>query len=264
MAILEIDIGNTRAKWRLRDPSVLIQADSAQPFNTVNMGAAPAMAVDTLISSLCVLPWEAVEKVWISNVRGLQFEGLLTEKLQAVSGKLAVFPKPVKHCSGVTNGYDDPSRLGVDRWLAILAAHNLSVQQSCIVDCGTTITLDLLGDAGLHLGGYIVPGVAMMKESLRNRSSVLLSGAQQLVSVKPGKNTAAAIDNGVIAMITGFIRQVLAHEMSGIAPTRLFFTGGDGLMVKDALHMHGSYHPALVLDGLQLACCAPASHGSWQ
>ena len=193
-------------------------------------------------------------KIWVSNVRGQQFEMLLTEKLKVFSTALVAFPTAVQHCAGVTNGYDEPFRLGVDRWLAILAAYNLAGQKCCVVDCGTTITLDLVSSSGLHLGGYILPGVAMMKDALRVRSTVLKSGIQAGISLAPGSNTAAAINNGVISMITGFIKQVLADEVPAMKDAKLFFTGGDGLMIKEALDWPASYEKTLVLDGLQFAC----------
>lgn len=255
--ILELDIGNSRAKWRLRDPCASTESIKSEEFNAINVGADPVVAAEGLMQSLDALPWEIVERIWISNVRGQEFEELLIGRLQVLRGMSVEFARSVKRCAGVLNGYEEPSKLGVDRWLAMLAAYNLVERQCCIVDCGTTITIDLVSGAGLHLGGYIVPGVAMMKNSLRMRAAVLQSDLQHEISRVPGRNTAAAINNGVIAMIAGFITQVLVDEMSGSDPPNLFFTGGDGLQIKNVIGLSGIYQPMLVLDGLRFACCEP-------
>lgn len=259
MAILEIDVGNTRAKWRVRQSPSKGFAGALQEFGAVAIDANAERAADLLCESLVALPWEHIEKIWVSNVRGLDFEDALTLKLLASSGLTAEFPKSAKCCAGVTNGYEEPSRLGIDRWLAILAAYNAVKQQCCVVDCGTTITIDLVAASGSHLGGYIVPGVELMKSSLNRRSVVLQAHLQADISTAPGRNTSAAINNGVSAMILGFIKQVLAAESLSLHATSLFLTGGDGQVVRNGLTIPSIYQPLLVLDGLQLACTEPAS-----
>ena len=66
----------------------------------------------------------------------------------------------------MTSGYRDPERLGVDRWLALIAARERSKQPTVIVDAGSACTIDLLDSEGRHLGGYILPGLTAMGEAL--------------------------------------------------------------------------------------------------
>jgi len=256
--ILEIDAGNTRAKWRLRYTSTQGLSGVLLEYGAVDIMCDAEKAAHLLYESIAALPWEGVEKIWVSNVRGHDFEEALAVKLLATSGLSAEFPKSVKSCAGVTNGYDEPSQLGIDRWLAILAAYNAVKQQCCVVDCGTTITLDLVTSFGLHLGGYIVPGVDLMKSSLLMRSVVLQSDIQSDISTAPGRNTANAINNGISAMITGLIERVLAEERLSEHSTALLFTGGNGQVVKSSLALPSIFHPALVLDGLKFACSEPS------
>ena len=72
---------------------------------------------------------------------------------------------------GLTVAYQDERRLGVDRWLAMLAARQAAAGQGvCVVDCGSALTLDVVDHEGRHLGGYIVPGLAMMESALLNNT----------------------------------------------------------------------------------------------
>src|SRR5690606_12310751 len=70
------------------------------------------------------------------------------------------------NAAGVVNGYERPEQLGADRWLAILAGFSRAKRASVIVDCGSAITLDLVSARGEHLGGYIAPGLTLMRRAL--------------------------------------------------------------------------------------------------
>jgi len=69
-------------------------------------------------------------------------------------------------CCGVTNGYDEPERLGADRWAALIAAHHLHHGAALVVCCGTATTVDWLEADGRFRGGLILPGLTTMRESL--------------------------------------------------------------------------------------------------
>ncbi len=70
---------------------------------------------------------------------------------------------------GITNGYNDPSKLGIDRWLAILgAATQFKGQNLCVFNCGTAITMDIVTANGEHQGGLIFPGVQLLHRAVTN------------------------------------------------------------------------------------------------
>lgn len=250
--ILEIDAGNTRAKWRLIETGAC--ASHVLPAGAIFMHGDPhsdALNVTRSIASLCA---GRVNSVRVSNVRGEAFQQCLRDAIMDEWALPAEFPQPVRECAGVVNGYDEPAKLGVDRWLAMLAAYSAARKACCIVDCGTTITVDLVSAAGIHLGGYIVPGLIMMKTMLTRQSPVLKWDMQQSNETVPGHNTAEAINHGALAMITGFIDGVVTSASAGQGAPALYLTGGDGLLVQQCLAHEGLYQPELVLDGLQLAC----------
>jgi type III pantothenate kinase len=68
---------------------------------------------------------------------------------------------------GITNGYQEPERLGVDRWLALIGAAGITRQNCFVIDAGSAITIDLLGSDGRHLGGAILPGVNTSIEAFK-------------------------------------------------------------------------------------------------
>ena len=81
----------------------------------------------------------------------------LVDRLWGVS---AEYFKVQARCAGVTNSYTVPEKMGADRWLASIAAVNLYAgQELCIADCGSAINLEFITARGVHIGGYILPGL---------------------------------------------------------------------------------------------------------
>ena len=91
--------------------------------------------------------------------------------------------------------------LGVDRWLALLAAHrHAPTEPLMVLDCGSAITLDLLVVGGRHLGGYIVPGLALMRSSLLSETAGVAVEALSSVTSCPGRDTSTAVGHGLPLM----------------------------------------------------------------
>jgi type III pantothenate kinase len=61
---------------------------------------------------------------------------------------------------------DQPSSLGADRALNILAAHHRYGGDLIIVDFGTATTFDVMDRDGAYLGGVIAPGINLSIEAL--------------------------------------------------------------------------------------------------
>src|SRR5690606_40507485 len=69
---------------------------------------------------------------------------------------------------------------------------DLSVGACCVVDCGTTITFDVVAPDGAHEGGFIVPGLRLLQDSLAARTAAL-AGVSAAPGSAPGRSTAEAI-----------------------------------------------------------------------
>lgn len=106
--------------------------------------------------------------------------------------------------------------LGIDRAVACLA-----VPDGVIVDAGSAITVDVMQN-GLHLGGFIYPGLARFQQmygQISPRLQKALSFGVDITQLPQG--TADAISYGVIAPLINTIREVARHK-------KIVFTGGDG------------------------------------
>ena len=153
---LLLDVGNTTIKWRLTNADCLLT-----PGGEVT-------DADALLRVVEEQPWSVVG---LSSVAGEPAHNAVVKALscrQAAPVRVAVSESS---SMGVRNSYAVPEDMGVDRWLAMLAAHNLCEGPICVIDAGTAITLDLLAADGKHLGGYIFPGAELMCRALIRAST---------------------------------------------------------------------------------------------
>ncbi|WP_052480902.1 type III pantothenate kinase [Gilvimarinus agarilyticus] len=229
--ILQIDIGNTRIKWRLRDQ---------------------CRTLDRGVSAHGDYPWLAeknIVRVWVSSVVVAESERLI-EALGAAGLPAPEFAS-AQFCLGdVVSGYQEPHTLGVDRWLALLGARQRVAEAVLVVDAGTALTVDLLASDGRHLGGYIAPGLALMRQSLALKSHALAVDSASCDTALPGRSSAEAIEAGLTAMGRGVIVAGCdSLRKAGSEPT-ILFTGGDGPHWQRVLG-EGEVVPELLFAGLE-------------
>ena len=106
--------------------------------------------------------------------------------------------------------------LGIDRAVACFAAND-----GIIVDAGSAITVDIMQE-GMHLGGFILPGIGALKESVRKISPALDVGLNMGVSLSMlPQNTKDAISYGLLSSIVLSIKEAGKNKF-------IYFTGGDG------------------------------------
>ena len=176
MVKLEIDVGNSRAKWRVTAlglcgflPSAALAEKTKLPAEWGGLKLDVICLSSVLAEAATHAVIETLQRIFACDVH------------RAYSGVTA---------AGVINGYAEPSRLGVDRWLALLAARQLCPGNLVVVDAGTAITLDLLSGDGRHLGGYILPGVERQAQSLWGGTSRVRVEMQALTPrFTPGQTT---------------------------------------------------------------------------
>lgn len=153
--------------------------------------------------------------------------------------------------AGVRCAYADPSRLGVDRWLAVLAAFQPGVT-SIAVDAGTAITIDAVGPDGLHLGGLIAPGISLMQRALYSNTDRIPDEGDAGIDVPfLGRDTREAVIGGSVQAAAGFIDRVVSElRTTHGETTRCLLTGGDGERLRSELRNEFEWRPRLVLDGM--------------
>ena len=232
---LLVDIGNTRLK------SALVDGDHWQSIDAAPLGV-PDDALWTNIKS--------VEAVWIASVASKQINERVAEHVRALFGTAAQFVRSTAEAAGVRNAYARPERLGVDRFLSLIAVHAQHAGAAVIASCGTALTLDALRDDGQHLGGLIAPSPALMQQALRSGAAQLRHFDDAAV-LDIADDTDTAIASGTwLSAVTLTERFLLkATERLGVAP-RLVLTGGGAERLSTLLERPSRIEPDLVLRGL--------------
>jgi len=221
---LELDAGNTRIKWRVMEGGRIFKSglDLKQQLDQIDV--------------------EQLSSVWVSSVH--------TEQNQWIK---ATFPKASfaaasKQKAGLLNSYEDVSRMGVDRWLAMLAAYSTHPDgDHIIVDAGTALTIDVVSNHN-HVGGYICPGIHLMKHSILGKTQQVFAEDQWLSGRTPGVSTQACLDHGVLDMACSWIEsRCLSYPQA-----KVWLTGGDAEKLAPLLNRSLVLEPDLVLNGLNV------------
>lgn len=170
--------------------------------------------------------------------------------LLAASNCSAVWLKSEAAFDDVTNDYRDPTQLGVDRWMGLLAARARRRAPTLVVSAGTAMTVDALSGDGSFLGGLIVPGVALMQRSLQQGTArgAAAGGAWQAFP----RCTADAVYSGIIAALCGAVEAQHARlaAREGRSPACLV-TGGAAETLLPHLTVDAEHVPMLVLEGIE-------------
>lgn len=238
---LLIDIGNTNLKWATTQSGAPGEMQTVQHFGGLPIDLHAA--------------WDQLavpDRVVVSNVGGDEMAANVEGACRAYWDRPPRFAQTQPSAYGVTIAYERPERLGVDRWLALIAVHQVCEGPVLIVDAGTATTYDLLLGNGRHLGGIILPGIEMMRDSLLARTHIPRVEPEEL-GEPWAADTGTAVAAGSIqapAALTDRLWDRMA-EQSGSAP-ELIVTGGDAERLLPALNPRARHEPDLVLQGLAL------------
>ena len=245
--ILEIDIGNTRAKWRLLGEGNVVAARGGGEISEWLRSGLPR-------------EWRRnLARVRAASVVATELELKLADKIRDSLGLEAEFARSSAQKAGLINAYSDPQSLGVDRWLALLAAYKQVNSAVLVVDVGSALTIDLADRQGAHRGGYIIPGPRLMQEALlRDTDRVRFEARESLSHLAFGSDTADCVAGGIVAAQVGAVLVAMQIARAAVGDeVRLFVTGGWGAEVGGRLQDVGAADfvvvPELVLDGLRWA-----------
>ncbi len=237
---LLIDIGNTSLKW------VLSSDVSPQTITRLTHDEAP----DALAAQWADL--QRPQRLLIANVGQRNTADWVKKWAQEQWRLDAEFLDTEAQGFDVVNGYADPGQLGIDRWLALIAARRLSAKSLCVVDAGSAITIDLLPRDGYHLGGYIAPGLQMMQHSIAAGTALPPFDAAAKAPLV-GRDTGSAIAGGALMSAAGFIERTLIEWQTRLrAEPELILTGGDAERLAQVLCCPARVEPTLVFQGMQL------------
>lgn len=232
---LQLDIGNSSAKWRLVQGGILIANGHYRPG-------------DSGSQALLLNCTDVLDAIWISSVAAAAAEQALAALLTRQWGITPWFARTEAHTAGLHNSYAEPGRMGVDRWLAMLGARQREHGRLCVVDAGSALTIDIVSATGQHEGGYIIPGPALMERALLLDTDRVRFDEQIGYALAPGTSTAEAVRHGIALAQAGAV--VLALEQAGSEPITLFYCGGAGETLMRLGQRAGQWVPDLVFEGL--------------
>jgi type III pantothenate kinase len=175
----------------------------------------------------------------------------LSEWFQTRWSVQPVFVAAVNKMCGVINGYTNPETLGVDRWLAMVAAYNKFKSSVCVIDCGTAVTVDVVDADGFHKGGLILPGLQIMRDSLFGNTSKIMPAKGDLVEL--ATNTQDAVESGCYQLLASGLDSICQRQLAAVSDLRIVMTGGDGEYISKKMQVDSVFIAMLVLDGLLLA-----------
>jgi type III pantothenate kinase len=215
--MLLLDLGNTRLKWALVSPSGEWPLHGATEWEID-----PARALASEWESL-PRPSTVVAASVVDPQRESQVEAVV---LQMFERSTTWMRTPANAC-GVQNAYAEPQRLGVDRFLAMVAAKAAGRAPCLLASAGTALTLDAMDANGRHLGGLIAPGPMLMQKSLLDATARVRPERDGDI-LDLADNTADAVASGCWQASAALIERFASRMRSRLdgSPT-LILSGGD-------------------------------------
>lgn len=240
--MLLLDIGNTRIKWGTLERGALT------PRGAVAHGGGAEAPIRGILDAHA-----RPDAVWIANVGGAALAAAVTGQCGSRWGLVPRFATAVRETSGVRNGYDDAGRLGVDRWLAMLAAYARARGPSCVVNCGTAVTIDMIDADGAHRGGFVIPGMELMARSLADGTDAIRIAVDARPTDGPGRSTRECVINGAGTAIAALLDRAMERFARDCgAPVHGIASGGGAAALLPLVRHAFEHDPDLVLRGLAL------------
>lgn len=238
-----IDCGNTRIKWA--------RFESGAPRETGSAGLHDADPYAALGGALV----DGIDRVLVSNVAGPEAAAGIEATVRSRLDLVPQFVRVEASGHGIECAYRDPATLGVDRWLAMIAARRLVDGPVAVVSAGTAVTFDAVDAGGRHLGGLILPGDRLMIEAVARNTSQIPVVAEAGAAVSGldllGRSTDAAVSHGARLALAAAVDRALATVAAALGrDVVLLVTGGNANALAEWLASEARVRADLVLAGL--------------
>lgn len=246
MKALLIDAGNSRLKWALLRGRQLVH---------VQARAWPALDPAPLLWRV-LRGAGAIESIYVCNVAGAAITRALSVAARRLQLPAPRIMRSEPRNGKLRNGYDEPWRLGADRWVGLLGAQERYPDQAlCLVSIGTALTVDFLDARARHRGGLIIPGPELMSASLEARTAGIRRRARG-TSATAGRglftrNTRQALSQGALLACAALIERALSDTGARLGgQPRLLLSGGGVAQVAPLLRVPFKRYAEPVLSGL--------------
>jgi len=250
MTFLALDIGNTRLKWaQYTSPhagsALLAQgAEFLENIDKLAEGAWSTLPAPTHILG-CAVAGDAIKR---------RAREQITESWDVAPHWVVASES---EC-GLRNGYDHPTRLGADRWVAMIGAYHRMLAQGAprpmvVVMVGTAVTVEAVDAHGVFLGGLILPGHGIMLRALESGTAGLHVPTGEVCEFPT--NTSNALTSGGTYAIAGAVERMVQHVRNHCAAEpKCIMTGGAGWKMAPSMSVPFELVDNLIFDGLlQLA-----------
>jgi type III pantothenate kinase len=244
--LFALDIGNSRLKWALYEaphPSSPIVAQGVCFLENIDQLAENDWA--NLPSPKHILG---------CIVAGDAIKGRVKEQLDIWQAIPQWVVASEAEC-GLTNGYDHPTRLGADRWIAMIGARQRAIQQGwaskplVVVMVGTAVTVEAIDPSGKFLGGIIIPGHGIMLKALESGTAGLHVPTGEVVPFPT--NTSDALTSGGTYAIAGAVERMMNHMRGHYRQEpHCIMTGGAGWKMAPSMNTSFELVDNLIFDGL--------------
>lgn len=250
MSFLTLDVGNTRLKWALYDKPLA-------GARVLHQGAVFLESIDRLAED----DWSSLPNP--SKALGVVVAGeAIRRRVEDQMEKWDVsvnWVVPNQGECGITNGYDHPTRLGADRWVAMIGARARMLKHlekplsnpspMVVVMVGTAVTVDAIDGQGHFLGGLILPGHGIMLRALESGTAGLRVPTGDVTPFPT--NTSDALTSGGTFAIAGAVQRMVQHvkERTHQEP-HCIMTGGAGWKMAPSMTIPIELVESLIFEGL--------------
>jgi type III pantothenate kinase len=252
MNIIAIDIGNTNITigFYLGDEEQFIKSVPGQTHEEIACCLVSAWEKIPVTKSSKekkrdgVIVISSVKSAWTKLIQKI-VKDKLGEKILLIGKDI---PLPM------TLWVDEPDKVGTDRVVAAAAAFAVVEDAVAVADFGTAVTIDLVDERGIFLGGVILPGFEISAKALNENTAQLPKIKVTRPEAPFGKNTTEAINCGLYFSAVATLQEVIRRyaEKIGRWPHTIL-TGSAAKIIKDDCEFIDSYVPNLVVKGIVLA-----------
>ncbi len=236
--IVLFDIGNTRTKY-----CIVQNGSRSQP---------KAIPNEELSCDFLTEQFSGSTKVLVASVS----HNKLTDSIDNWCQHNKVFYQRIvseAKKNKVISAYQEPSQLGIDRWLALIGASDaLPERNILIIDAGTATTFDLLAANGQHQGGWILAGINMLITSVLANTIQVHANHEEQERVAFGANTSENVHNAAWAATVGAVNMAISQsEYQGFTIDEIVLTGGNSNILSSLISQKNLVIEDLVFIGLQ-------------
>jgi type III pantothenate kinase len=251
VSVLLVDIGNTRIKWSV------LRGDRLGRQKALDHAGVTARDLKRQLFART----PGLTRVIAASVAGTRLNRMLAATCRRETGLACEFVASARNAAGLTTRYKEPWRLGVDRFMAVIAAYHMArARGACVIDLGTAMTIDLVDPLGIHLGGAIVPGPELMVSSVLKNTVGIAKRARGSLASKSlfAQDTRAAIHQGARYAAAAIVDRAVAEAQRTLQRTPLvLLTGGGAVQIEPLLQCSHVSVPDLVLRGVALRAGLP-------